>query len=131
MNSVLDGLRRLLKMKKDKGPVAAFKFIYAVNFIMQAGFSMVCPAGLIILGGWLLNTRCGVGSWVMTVSIVLGVLVGVYSMFYYIVKMTRAIDPTHSGKESGVQNGRTYGNPGEREEKRADRDTGASTGEQT
>ncbi len=91
---------------------------------------MVCPAGLIILGGWLLNTRCGVGGWVMTASIILGVLVGVYSMFYYIVKMTRAIDPTQSGKEDGVQNGRTHGNHGEREEKGADSDTGASPGEQ-
>lgn len=117
-------------MKKDKGPVAAFKFIYAINFVMQAGFSMVCPAGLIILGGWLLNTRCGVGGWVMTAAIVLGVLVGVYSMFYYIIKMTRAIDPTQSEKESDVQNGRAYGNPGERKEKGTGDDTGASPGGQ-
>ena len=51
-------------------PKKVFRAIYAVNYCIQAGFCMVCPAGLIILGGWLLRTRCGLGRWIMVVAIV-------------------------------------------------------------
>ena len=38
-------------------PKKVFRAIYAVNYCIQAGFCMVCPAGLIILGGWLLEKQ--------------------------------------------------------------------------
>ena len=62
-------------------PKKVFRAIYAVNYCIQAGFCMVCPAGLIILGGWLLRTRCGLGRWIMIAAIVFGVFAGLYSMF--------------------------------------------------
>ena len=66
-------------------PKKVFRAIYAVNYCIQAGFCMVCPAGLIILGGWLLRTRCGLGRWIMIAAIVFGVFAGLYSMFHFLL----------------------------------------------
>ena len=79
-------------------PKKLFRAVYALNYVMQAGFSFVVPAGLFIGAGWLLTERGGFGRWVMAATIVLGVLSGLYSMFYYIVKTMNHVDPTE-GKE--------------------------------
>ena len=75
-------------------PKKVFRAIYAVNYCIQAGFCMVCPAGLIILGGWLLRTRCGLGRWIMIAAIVFGVFAGLYSMFHFL--LTAAHGPHRS-----------------------------------
>ncbi|MBE6927302.1 MAG: AtpZ/AtpI family protein [Ruminococcaceae bacterium] len=75
-------------------PTKIFSFVYALNYITQAAIMMVIPAGLIIAGGWLLTYRCGVGKWAMVVSIVLGVLAGIYSLFSFLVSTMNHIDPT-------------------------------------
>lgn len=75
-------------------PKRVFRVLYAFNFIAQAAFSMLTPAGLLIALGWFLKNRCGWGRWVMIASIVLGVLFGLYSMLYFIVKYAGAVDPT-------------------------------------
>ena len=64
-----------------------FGFVYAMNYIAQAAWSFIFPAGLIIGLGWLLHWRLAVGQWIMVAGIVVGILVGVYSMFRYIVRM--------------------------------------------
>ena len=75
-------------------PKKVFRVMYALNYITQAAFCLICPAGLLILGGWFLTNRCGVGKWAMIVAIVLGVLFGLYSMFSFILKTMDHIDPT-------------------------------------
>ena len=57
-------------------PKKVFRVMYALNYVTQAAFCLLCPAGLLILGGWFLTNRCGVGKWAMIVAIVLGVLTG-------------------------------------------------------
>ena len=86
-------------------PKKVFRVVYAVNYILQAGFCMICPGGLIVLLGWMMTYRCGFGRWAMIASIVLGVLTGVYSMFHFILKTAGSFDPTdqkggkpHDGK---------------------------------
>ena len=64
-----------------------FGFMYAMNYIVQAAWSFVFPAGLIIGLGYLVRRRFETGDWVMVVTIILGVFCGVYSMFHYIIKM--------------------------------------------
>ena len=64
-----------------------FGFVYAMNYIAQAAWSFVFPAGLVIGLGVLARMRWGFPDWVMVVAIVFGVLCGVYSMFCYIVRM--------------------------------------------
>lgn len=73
-----------------------FRAVYALNYVIQASLTMLCPAGLLILGGWLLHHRCGVGRWVLIAAIVLGVLTGVYSFFHYLLKTMNHIDPTQT-----------------------------------
>ena len=51
-------------------------------------------ARLIILGGWLLRTRCGLGRWIMIAAIVFGVFAGLYSMFHFLLTAARTMDPT-------------------------------------
>ncbi len=96
--------------KRDSLPKKVFSVAYSINFIIQAGVSMVVPAGLIILGGWLLVNRCGVGKWALAVAIILGILIGFYSMFYYIIKAGNSFDPTRIPDKDGEQDGGTPGN---------------------
>ena len=99
--------------KGDSLPKKVFSTVYSINFLIQAGVSMVVPAGLIIFGGWLLTNRCGVGKWAMILAIVLGILIGFYSMFYYIIKAGSSFDPTQLPDKDGEQDGGTPGNPRE------------------
>ena len=78
-----------------------FGFVYAMNYIAQAAWSFVFPAGLIIGPAWLAVRHFELGRWVMVVAIVLGVLCGVYSMFRYIIRTVDAV-----GRMNGDQNGR-------------------------
>ena len=84
-------------------PKKLIKAVYALNYIFQAAFSMIVPAGLLIFGGWYLHNRCGWGKWALITAIVLGVLFGFYSMIYYIVKTKDYVDPTeHKGEDNGT-----------------------------
>ena len=85
-------------------PKKIFSFVYALNYITQAAFTMVTPAALIIGGGWLLTNRCGVGSWAMVTAIILGVLTGIYSLFYFIISTMNHIDPTDQKGDSNERN---------------------------
>ena len=85
-------------------PKKVFRVMYALNYVTQAAFCLLCPAGLLILGGWFLTNRCGVGKWAMVAAIVLGVLFGLYSMFSFHLKTMDHIDPTQE-KEDGKRDG--------------------------
>lgn len=90
-------------------PKKVFRAVYAMNYFMQAGFSMLCPAGLLIFGGWLLVNRAGVGRWALVVSIVLGVLFGFYCMIRFL--MTTSVDPVdNNSAKGGTPGGRTHPN---------------------
>lgn len=80
-------------------PKKVFHAVYAVNYVLQAGFSMLTPLGLLLALGWWLTARRGAGRWAMAVCVIAGVLLGFYSMFYYIIKTAKHVDPTASGKE--------------------------------
>lgn len=80
-------------------PKKMLRLAYAINFFLQVAFCMVCPAGLLILGGWYLNSCLGWGRWVLITAIVLGVLTGFWSMISYILRYQNYMDPTQSGKD--------------------------------
>ena len=75
-------------------PKRFFRIAYAMNYLSQAAISLLFPAGALIFGGWLLRQYCGVGSWVMILAIVLGVVLGFGSMISFLLKTSYAIDPT-------------------------------------
>lgn len=98
---------KIVFAKKGVGmPKKMLRAVYAINFIMQAAFCMICPAGLFVLGGWYLNAHCGWGKWVLITAIVLGVITGFYSMITYIIKYGKYTDPTASGKD-GERDGKS------------------------
>ena len=78
-------------------PKKMFHIAYAVNYVLQAGFSFAFPAGLLGLLGWLATNRWGAGRWAVILGVVLGALTGVYSMFRYILKTAKTFDPTQKG----------------------------------
>ena len=75
-------------------PKKLFQTVYAFQYLTQAAFSLLFPAGAFILGGYLLNRYCGLGNWVLILAIVLGVLLGFGSMISFLLKTSYAIDPT-------------------------------------
>ncbi len=64
-----------------------FGFLYAMNYIAQAAWSFVFPAGCIIGVGYLIHRYLYRRDWVMVAAIVVGVLGGIYSMFCYCIRM--------------------------------------------
>ena len=78
-------------------PNKLFHIAYAVNYVLQAGFSFAFPAGLLGLLGWLATNRWGAGRWAVILGVVFGALTGVYSMVRYILKTAKTFDPTQKG----------------------------------
>ena len=64
-----------------------FGFVYAMNYIAQAAWSFIFPAGVTIGLGFLIRRWLDAGRWVVVLSIIIGVLFGVYSMFRYAIRM--------------------------------------------
>lgn len=79
---------------------------YAINYLSHAIFTLLCPAALFIGGGWLLQSKCGWGNWVMIAGIVLGVLIGVISFFRFLLVTAKHLDPTPE-KGASQNDGRT------------------------
>lgn len=77
-------------------PKKLFRVVYAMNYLMQAAFCLLFPAGVCIGFGWLAVHRWGVGVWAMIVAIIAGVLIGFFSMISFLLKSAHAIDPTAS-----------------------------------
>ena len=77
-------------------------FAYVTTFLSQVLFSFAMPFGFFWLVGYLLQTKAGLGKWVLVSGIVIGALLGVYGMFHYIIttvdwatKQERKVPPQH------------------------------------
>lgn len=64
-----------------------FNFAYVMTFLSQVIFSFAMPFGFMWLIGYLLNSKAGLGKWSLVLCIILGALMGIYSMFHYIITM--------------------------------------------
>ena len=62
-------------------------FAYVTTFLSQVVFSFAMPFGIMWLIGYLLHEKADLGKWSLVLCIVLGALMGVYSMFHYIITM--------------------------------------------
>ena len=62
-------------------------FAYVTTFLSQVIFSFAMPFGFMWLMGYLLHEKTGLGKWSLVLCIVLGALMGIYSMFHYIITM--------------------------------------------
>ena len=64
-----------------------FNFAYVMTFLSQVLFSFAMPFGFLWLIGYLLHDKAKLGKWSLVLCIVIGALIGVYSMFHYIITM--------------------------------------------
>ena len=60
-------------------------FAYVMTFLSQVAISFVIPFGLMWLVGYLLESKAGLGHRSLLICIVIGALLGVFSMFHYII----------------------------------------------
>ena len=81
--------------------------MYVTNIIFQAFITLLIPAGLGWLCSWLLVTYASCPTWVYAPLIVLGVLVGFYSMIKFVLtamsgyeRLEKEIATSKSARES-------------------------------
>ena len=69
-----------------------FSFLYAINIVSQAIFSLLVPVGLMILAAWLMVDRVGAPKFVYAIAIALGFLIGLYSMVRFVITATANLE---------------------------------------
>ena len=73
--------------------------VYIINVVIQGFFSLACPMGLGFLAAWLLVTRAGCPTFLYPVLIVLGTLIGLYSMVKFITDTMAAVERLEKQRE--------------------------------
>ncbi len=71
--------------------------LQALNIIIQSFFNLLTPIGLSLLGAWLLVEKAGFPGWIYAILIILGVVVGFYSMIRFLLSALAALE--HLEKE--------------------------------
>ena len=66
--------------------------MYAMNIILQAFWSLLFPIGGGVLLGWLLVEKCGMGSYLFVILILLGVFVGMISMIRFLISALTGLE---------------------------------------
>ncbi len=66
--------------------------VYIINIVIQSFFSLACPMGLGFLIAWLLVSRLEAPTFLYPIFIVLGALVGLYSMVRFILDAMTAVE---------------------------------------
>ena len=90
-----------------------FNALFVINIVMQSIFTLLFDIGLFVLIGWLLTAKANVGEWVFVPLILVGVGVGVFSMFKLILVSMRNLEaleknqtaPEKSTKKEDTDNG--------------------------
>lgn len=70
----------------------AYSFIYVVNIVFQAIFTLLFHIGAGLLLSWLLVEKCGLPDFLYAILIIIGVLIGLLSMIKFILVSMRALD---------------------------------------
>ena len=66
--------------------------MYAMNIILQAFWSLLFPIGCGVLLGWFLTEKCGMGSYLFVILILLGVFVGMISMIRFLISALAGLE---------------------------------------
>ena len=67
-------------------------FLYLLNIIFQALFSLPFSIGVALFLGWVCTTYWSLPPWVYVPLILSGVIVGIISMLKFILAATRGLD---------------------------------------
>ncbi len=81
-----------------------FGFLYAVNIIGQAIFTLLMPAALMFGLSWLLVSRAGAPSWLYAVLIPIGVIAGLVSMVKFVIAATSNLERLEKENRKGKDN---------------------------
>lgn len=71
----------------------------ALNIIIQSFFNLLTPIGLSLLVSWLLVEKAGMAAWIYAVLIILGVIVGFYSMIRFLLSSLAALERLEKQQE--------------------------------
>ena len=82
-----------------------FTFQMALSYIFQAVFSALVPPALLFFFARYLNNKYEIGSWIVIVALVLGIIIGMYSMFVFIIKVSKTIEKQNKEKEGSKDDG--------------------------
>ena len=66
--------------------------VYLLNIIFQSIFSLLTPAALMFLCAYLIDRNTEVGGWIYAVLIVLGIIIGLFSMISFILRAGAALE---------------------------------------
>ena len=73
------------KRRKERMRMKNFmNSMYALNIVLQSFWSLLLPIGFGILLGWLLTEKLGFGNYVFVILILLGVVIGMFSMVKFL-----------------------------------------------
>ena len=78
-----------------------FGFLYAVNIIGQAIFTLLTPAALMFGLSWLLVSRAGAPSWLYAIFISIGVIAGLVSMVKFVISATSNLERLEKENRKG------------------------------
>lgn len=78
-----------------------FGFLYAVNIIGHAIFTLLTPAALMFGLSWLLVSRAGAPSWLYAIFISIGVIAGLVSMVKFVISATSNLERLEKENRKG------------------------------
>ena len=65
---------------------------YVINIIFQAFITLLLPAGLFFLCSWLLVRYAGAPTWIYAPLLIVGILIGLFSMVKFIISAMSALE---------------------------------------
>lgn len=65
---------------------------YILNIVSQAFFNLAFPIGVGVFGSFLLVKYASVGSWIYALLVVLGAVIGFYSMIKFVLSAMAALE---------------------------------------
>lgn len=73
---------------------------YVINIIFQAFLTLLMPAGLCFLISWLLVSYAGAPKWLYAPLLIVGVLVGLFSMIKFVISAMSALERLEAESEA-------------------------------
>ena len=83
-----------------------FGFMYGLNIISQAVFSLLTPAALLFAICWLLVSKCGAPEWLYAIFITVGVLIGLISMVRFAITASENLERLEKSKVNNTKTGK-------------------------
>ena len=80
-----------------------FSFLYGINILAQAIFTLITPAALTFLISWLFISKVGAPSWLYAILIPIGVIAGLVSMVKFVIAATTNLERLEKNNKGNNQ----------------------------